>query len=141
MATDAAGNIEAAPEVADATTTVTIPAAGTYKVFLRTKDWVARWQADGAPGKFQVIVNGAALAETFGTQGAQWGWQEGGSVTLPAAGPAVPPAPPAEDRPTGGPAEGAHEPPPASPEAGSAQGDLAPAPAAAHEGEIGRAHV
>ena len=70
--------------VADATTKVAIPAAGTYKVFVRTKDWVARWQAPGTPGKFQVIVNGKPLPETFGTQGAQWGWQDGGTVTLPA---------------------------------------------------------
>jgi len=75
--------------VADATTKVAIPAAGTYRVFVRTKDWVARWQADGAPGKFQVIVNGEPLAETFGTKGAAWGWQEGGSVTLPAGEAAV----------------------------------------------------
>jgi hypothetical protein len=70
--------------VADATTKVAIPAAGTYRVFVRTKDWVARWNAPGTPGKFQVLVNGKALAETFGTKGAQWDWQDGGSVTLPA---------------------------------------------------------
>jgi hypothetical protein len=70
--------------VADATTTLKIPAAGTYKVFVRTKDWVARWQAPGTPGKFQVLVNGKPLEETFGTKGAEWGWHEGGAVTLPA---------------------------------------------------------
>jgi len=70
--------------VADATTRVTIPAAGTYRVFVRTKDWVARWQAAGTPGKFQVLVNGKPLAETFGTKGAEWGWHDGGAVTLPA---------------------------------------------------------
>ena len=70
--------------VADATTQVAIPAAGTYRVFVRTKDWVARWNAPGTPGKFQVLVNGKALAETFGTKGARWDWQDGGSVTLPA---------------------------------------------------------
>jgi len=70
--------------VADATTTVAIPAAGTYRVFVRTKDWVARWNAPGTPGTFQVLVNGKALAETFGTKGAQWDWQDGGSVALPA---------------------------------------------------------
>jgi len=70
--------------VADATTKVAIPAAGTYRVFVRTKDWVARWQAPGTPGRFQVLVNGAPLAETFGTRGAEWGWHDGGTVTLPA---------------------------------------------------------
>jgi len=70
--------------VADATTTVAIPAAGTYRVFVRTKDWVARWNAPGTPGKFQVLVNGTPLAETFGTKGATWDWHDGGTVTLPA---------------------------------------------------------
>jgi len=70
--------------VADATTKVAIPAAGTYRVFVRTKDWVARWNAPGTPGTFQVLVNGKALGETFGTKGAAWDWQDGGTVTLPA---------------------------------------------------------
>ena len=70
--------------VADATTKVTFPAAGTYHVWVRTKDWVARWNAPGTPGRFQVVVNGQPLAETFGTKGAEWGWQNGGTVTVPA---------------------------------------------------------
>lgn len=70
--------------VADATTKVAIPAAGTYRVFVRTKDWVARRNAPGTPGTFQVLVNGKALSETFGTKGAAWGWHDGGTVTLPA---------------------------------------------------------
>lgn len=70
--------------VADATTKVAFPAAGTYRVFVRTKDWVARWNAPGKPGKFQVLVNGTPLAETFGTKGAEWGWHDGGTVTVPA---------------------------------------------------------
>ena len=70
--------------VADAVTSVQVPAAGEYRVFVRTKDWVARWQAPGTPGRFQVVVNGVPLATTFGTQGASWDWQDGGTVKLPA---------------------------------------------------------
>jgi hypothetical protein len=70
--------------VADATTTVRIPAAGEYRVFVRTKDWVARWKAPGTPGRFELLVNGKALPTTFGTEGATWGWQAGGTVTLAA---------------------------------------------------------
>jgi len=70
--------------VADATTKVSIPAAGDYRVFVRTKDWVARWNAPGSPGRFQVVVNGTPLAEPFGTSGGRWAWQDGGTVTLPA---------------------------------------------------------
>ena len=70
--------------VADATTEEVFPSAGTYRVWVRTKDWVAQWQAPGTPGRFHVLVNGYALATTFGTEGAGWHWQDGGSVDLPA---------------------------------------------------------
>src|SRR6187551_448842 len=49
--------------VKDATTTATFPAAGKYRVWVRTKDWVAHWKAPGTPGRFQVLVNGQPLAE------------------------------------------------------------------------------
>lgn len=70
--------------VADATTTVMLPAAGKYRVLVRTRDWVAPWQAPGAPGKFQVKVNGRALETVLGTEGAAWHWQAGGTIDLPA---------------------------------------------------------
>ena len=57
--------------VKDATTTVMFPAAGKYRVWVRTKDWVAQWKAPGTPGKFQLVVNGTALAEAFGTKSAE----------------------------------------------------------------------
>ncbi|MCA9163519.1 MAG: FAD-dependent oxidoreductase, partial [Planctomycetales bacterium] len=66
--------------VADATTTVELPSAGTYRVLVRTKDWVARWDAAGSPGKFQVLINGQPLQETFGTKGKDWFWHDGGTV-------------------------------------------------------------
>ncbi|NND95813.1 MAG: FAD-dependent oxidoreductase, partial [Pirellulaceae bacterium] len=68
--------------VDDATTTVTFPETGEYRVFVRTKDWVARWNAAGNPGRFQLIVGGKALDETFGTQGAEWFWHDGGTVEI-----------------------------------------------------------
>jgi hypothetical protein len=68
--------------VRDATTTVTFPSSGTYKVHVRTKDWVARWKAPGAPGKFQVLVDGQPLKPTFGTEGADWFWHDGGTVEI-----------------------------------------------------------
>ena len=70
--------------VKDATTTANFPSTGTYRVWVRTKDWVAHWQASGAPGKFQVLINGQALAETFGTKGAAWAWHDGGTITVAA---------------------------------------------------------
>ncbi|MEY2881954.1 MAG: hypothetical protein RLZZ15_4334 [Verrucomicrobiota bacterium] len=68
--------------VADATTTAKFPAAGKYRVWVRTKDWVAHWNAAGAPGKFQLVVNGAPLAETFGAKGAAWSWHDGGTIDI-----------------------------------------------------------
>jgi hypothetical protein len=74
--------------VADAVTRIEVPAAGRYRVMVRTRDWVATWQAPGAPGKFQLKLNGRALDTMFGTEGVAWHWQQGGAVDLP-AGPAT----------------------------------------------------
>ncbi|MEI6424820.1 MAG: FAD-dependent oxidoreductase, partial [Lentisphaerota bacterium] len=68
--------------VKDATTTVTFPETGKYKVWARTKDWVAQWKTPGAPGKFQISVDGETLETVFGTEGAAWHWQDGGNVEI-----------------------------------------------------------
>jgi hypothetical protein len=68
--------------VRDAETTAKFPAAGKYRVWVRTRDWVAPWKAPGAPGRFQLVINGRAVKTTFGTEGAAWHWQDGGTVTV-----------------------------------------------------------
>lgn len=68
--------------VKDATATVEFPSTGQYRVFVRTKDWVARWNAAGQPGRFQLLVEGQPLKETFGTRGADWFWHDGGLVQI-----------------------------------------------------------
>ncbi len=68
--------------VADATTQLTLPEVGTYRVFVRTKDWVAQWKAPGQPGRFQILVDDVPLKETFGTNGAGWDWQAGGTIEV-----------------------------------------------------------
>ena len=68
--------------VEDAVTTVTFPTAGIYRVWVRTRDWVAPWNAPGSPGKFQVLIDGKAIGETFGTKGAEWHWHDGGTVAV-----------------------------------------------------------
>jgi len=68
--------------VADAETTVKFPSTGKYRVFVRTKDWVAAWNAPGTPGRFQLAIDGKPLAETFGTQSANWFWHDGGTVEI-----------------------------------------------------------
>ena len=69
--------------VQDATTTIKVKQAGTYTLWVRTRDWVAPWKATGAPGKFQVLIDGKPVPVTFGTEGAEWHWQAGGTVPLP----------------------------------------------------------
>lgn len=68
--------------VKNAETEVSVAEAGAYKVWVRTKNWVGPWDAPGAPGAFQVSINGKTLDKTFGTQGKDWVWEEGGSVEL-----------------------------------------------------------
>ncbi len=68
--------------VADATTTLTVPADGTWQVWVRTRDWTAPWQRGTPAGRFQILVNGQALPGVLGTNGADWDWQKAGAVDL-----------------------------------------------------------
>ena len=68
--------------VPDATGEVSFEESGTYRVWVRTRDWVAPWNAPGAPGRFQLLVDGTALKTTFGTEGDPWHWQDGGIVKV-----------------------------------------------------------
>ena len=68
--------------VADAETEIKMPEAGSYRLWVRTRDWVAPWRVPGAPGKFQILLNGRAVPVVFGTQGAEWHWQDGGMVAV-----------------------------------------------------------
>ena len=78
--------------VANAKTTVTLPAPGEYRIFARTRNWVLPWapagltdealQRDWAPGKFRLILNGKPSDVTLGIYGSGWGWQKAGSVTV-----------------------------------------------------------
>ena len=72
--------------VADAETEVTFPRAGQYRVFIRTRNWVAPWTTEHAPGQFQLSVNGRKLDTIFGTEGNPWHWQSGGTVTITGTG-------------------------------------------------------
>lgn len=77
--------------VADAVHQVTFPAPGEYRLWVRTRDWVAPWKhadtmdtikATGTPGLFEVLVDGTPASVTFGTEGEEWHWQNGGLVTV-----------------------------------------------------------
>lgn len=68
--------------VADAKTHVDFGSGGRRRVWVRTRDWVAPWKAPGAPGRFQLLIDGKPLRTTFGTQGVAWHWQDGGFVEV-----------------------------------------------------------
>ncbi len=70
--------------VADAATTVQLAEAGAYRVLARTRNWAAHWTREEAPGRFRVAVNGRPLDAVLGTGGADWAWQEAGTVRLEA---------------------------------------------------------
>ena len=63
--------------VADATATASVPTAGTYRVWARTRNW-----APGSPGRFRIAVNGKTLDKTFGAEKDVWDWEDGGVVEL-----------------------------------------------------------
>ena len=63
--------------VLDAKARVAFPDAGEYRVWVRAKNW-----ADGAPGRFRVLVNGKALGKEFGAGPREWAWEDGGVVTV-----------------------------------------------------------
>lgn len=68
--------------VKDAMTTIQIQKSGTYRVWVRTRDWVKTWDKTGSPGRFELKLNGQSLPVQFGTEKAEWHWQDGGVISL-----------------------------------------------------------
>jgi hypothetical protein len=74
--------------VTDATTGVIFPKPGVYRVFVRSRNWVAKWTPQCTPGIFHLLVDGKPLADTsgkpveFGDTSAAWHWQDGGNVSI-----------------------------------------------------------
>ncbi|MBB3208274.1 hypothetical protein FHS27_004102 [Rhodopirellula rubra] len=66
--------------VEDARTEVKLPEAGTWNVWVRTRDWCqGQWKS---PGRFRVTINNETLSSDFGTEDTHWHWQKGGSVEI-----------------------------------------------------------
>ena len=68
--------------VKNASTKFQIENKGKYRIWVRTRNWVKKWDQTDAPGRFKVLLNGKALEKTFGTEKAEWHWQTGGIITL-----------------------------------------------------------
>lgn len=67
--------------VKDAQTEVKLP-AGEYTLWARTKNWVGPWDAPGAPGRFEISINGKKLPHEFGATGKDWQWEKAGPVKI-----------------------------------------------------------
>lgn len=68
--------------VEDARTRFSVPADGTYRLFVRTRNWIAYWSDKPTPGVFRVLIDGRRAEPTFGVGDSEWHWQEGGSFRL-----------------------------------------------------------
>ena len=70
--------------VADAKMRVEFPEPGVYKVYARTRNWVAPWTTDYAPGRFQIAIDGVKLPTELGTESVMWlwRWQSAGEIEI-----------------------------------------------------------
>ncbi len=66
--------------VTDAVTSVTFPETGTYRLWVRTKDWTA--PDPSHVGVFRASIGGVDLTNSFGAVGEGWLWQDGGLITI-----------------------------------------------------------
>lgn len=67
--------------VADATTTISLPATGKWRIWVRTRDWTPDFDGE-KPGRFRVALNNTPLHPTFGIAPPDWGWVDGGTISL-----------------------------------------------------------
>lgn len=70
--------------VDDAMTSVVISQSESYRIWVRTRNWIEGEIDQNAPGKFRVIINNEPLMPLFGVGKNNWHWQDGGSVWLEA---------------------------------------------------------
>jgi hypothetical protein len=70
--------------VADASTEVTVPENGGYRVWVRTIDWTRRLDRKDSAGRFQLLIDGKPLVAELGKDDAKWTWQPAGKIDLKA---------------------------------------------------------
>ena len=71
--------------VADASTTFSVT-GGTYRVWVRTRNWTGKWRPDAlGAGRFYLVVDGETLPMLLGVQGkGEWQWVCADAVNLAA---------------------------------------------------------
>ena len=67
--------------VDDASTTLEFPKKGTYRLYVRTRNWTAPW-SDRAAGLFQVLINGKPIDFEFGRGSRDWTWVDAGNIEV-----------------------------------------------------------
>ena len=70
--------------VADATTHIVVPEAGTYHVYARTFNWTSPWTSETGAGQFRIKIGSKTLKPVLGATGNKWEWQSAGTVKLKA---------------------------------------------------------
>ena len=68
--------------VTDAVTTVELPKAGKYHIYVRTYNWTSPWSDKKGPGEFKLKVDGEELKTVLGNEGNCWKWQYAGSASI-----------------------------------------------------------
>ena len=63
--------------VNEAKTSVTFPSTGKYHMWVRSKNWVGPWDAEGEPGRFTIQLDDAGTTSIFGRTGVDWRWEKG----------------------------------------------------------------
>ena len=66
--------------VNDAVTTNDLPSTGIWRVWVRTRDWTPDYEGV-KPGRFQLLLDGAAQSGELGIAPADWGWIDAGLFT------------------------------------------------------------
>ena len=67
--------------VVDATTSVDFGSGGTFRAWVRTRDWTPDWDGE-KPGRFRLAVDGLLFPNELGTAPADWGWVDAGTLTI-----------------------------------------------------------
>ena len=62
-----------------AVTRICVATGGTYRVWVRTKDWVPEHH----PGRFALEIGGRRLEKTLGASGRDWSWEDAGTLEIP----------------------------------------------------------
>lgn len=68
--------------VEDAFTEIYAENCAEYNVWVLTRDWTSVWNVKESAGKFKLLIDGAELENTLGTNGGSWSWQYAGTVSL-----------------------------------------------------------